>query len=171
MRTGLRLLSAMQCRWWRSEFESAMSGVPRPPRPAIDRSTAGMCPAGAGHHPVGLRARPWRAGREPLVAPIPTGRVTAWGNGSISFPSNQQLTLQRTSRPIKRLPNCGQMSSLLRIEASKANGAKSHGPVSPEGKLAPALNSAASTVPVTPEGFSHLIRKPGAGPVDGQMSY
>ena len=41
------------------------------------------------------------------------------------------------------------MSSTLRIESSRANGAKSRGPKTPEGKQA---SAAASTGPVTPEG-------------------
>jgi len=44
------------------------------------------------------------------------------------------------------------MSSSLRIEASRANGAKSTGPVTLAGKLASLANSAKSTGPVTPEG-------------------
>jgi hypothetical protein len=44
------------------------------------------------------------------------------------------------------------VSSILRIEASRANGAKSNGPVTLAGKLASSANSAKSTGPVTPEG-------------------
>jgi hypothetical protein len=44
------------------------------------------------------------------------------------------------------------MSSTLRITASRANGAKSRGPVTLAGKLASLANSAKSTGPVTPEG-------------------
>ncbi len=44
------------------------------------------------------------------------------------------------------------MSSSLRIEASRANGAKSRGPVTEDGKRASSANSAKSTGPVTPEG-------------------
>jgi hypothetical protein len=44
------------------------------------------------------------------------------------------------------------MSSILQIEANRANGAKSKGPVSVEGKLKSLANSARSTGPVTPEG-------------------
>jgi len=53
------------------------------------------------------------------------------------------------------------MSSILRIAASRANGAKSHGPVTVAGRLASLANSAKSGVPfrgsgatgaVTPEG-------------------
>jgi hypothetical protein len=46
------------------------------------------------------------------------------------------------------------MSSSLRIEASRANGAKSRGPVTEDGKRASSANSAKSTGPVTPEGKS-----------------
>jgi hypothetical protein len=44
------------------------------------------------------------------------------------------------------------MSSDAQIAASKANGAKSRGPVTVAGKLASLANSAKSTGPVTPEG-------------------
>ncbi len=44
------------------------------------------------------------------------------------------------------------MSSKFRIAASRANGAKSRGPVTDEGKRIAALNSTRSTGPVTPEG-------------------
>jgi hypothetical protein len=44
------------------------------------------------------------------------------------------------------------MSTLLRIASSRANGAKSRGPITEEGKRASAANSAKSTGPVTPEG-------------------
>ena len=44
------------------------------------------------------------------------------------------------------------MSSDRRIAASRANGAKSRGPKTPEGKAVSAANSARSTGPVTPEG-------------------
>jgi hypothetical protein len=44
------------------------------------------------------------------------------------------------------------MSSSLRIDASRANGAKSRGPVSIAGKLASLANSTKSTGPVTPAG-------------------
>jgi hypothetical protein len=46
------------------------------------------------------------------------------------------------------------MSSSLRIEASRANGAKSRGPVTEDGKRASAANSAKSTGAVTLEGKS-----------------
>jgi hypothetical protein len=44
------------------------------------------------------------------------------------------------------------MSSRLRIDASRANGAKSRGPVTVAGRLASLANSAKSTGAVTPEG-------------------
>ena len=44
------------------------------------------------------------------------------------------------------------VSSKFRIAASRANGAKSRGPVTDEGKRIAALNSTHSTGPVTPEG-------------------
>jgi hypothetical protein len=44
------------------------------------------------------------------------------------------------------------MSSALRIESSRANGAKSRGPVTPAGKAASAANASRSTGPATPEG-------------------
>ena len=44
------------------------------------------------------------------------------------------------------------MSSLLRIAANRANGAKSRGPVTPEGKQIAAANVVHSTGPRTPEG-------------------
>jgi hypothetical protein len=44
------------------------------------------------------------------------------------------------------------MSSSLRIDASRANGAKSHGPTTIAGRLASLANSAKSTGPVTPDG-------------------
>ncbi len=44
------------------------------------------------------------------------------------------------------------MSSKFRIAASRANGAKSRGPVTDEGKRIAALNTIHSTGPVTPEG-------------------
>jgi hypothetical protein len=46
------------------------------------------------------------------------------------------------------------MSSILRKEASRANGAKSHGPVSVAGKVASAANSIHAAGPVTPEGLA-----------------
>ena len=44
------------------------------------------------------------------------------------------------------------MSSTLRIAASRANGAKSRGPITVAGRLASLANSAKSTGPLTPEG-------------------
>jgi hypothetical protein len=50
------------------------------------------------------------------------------------------------------------MSSTLRIDASRANGAKSRGPVSIAGKLASLANSAKSTGAVTPGGQARSSR-------------
>ena len=44
------------------------------------------------------------------------------------------------------------MSSIFRIAVSRANGAKSRGPITLAGKLASSANSARSTGPVTPDG-------------------
>jgi hypothetical protein len=48
------------------------------------------------------------------------------------------------------------MSSTLKIAASRANGAKSRGPVTEEGKRAAVANSQNSTGPVTPEGKARV---------------
>ena len=48
------------------------------------------------------------------------------------------------------------MSSLLRIASSRANGAKSRGPVTAAGKLASAANAIHATGPVTPEGKARV---------------
>ena len=48
--------------------------------------------------------------------------------------------------------------SPLQIAAARANGAKSRGPVTAEGKRAAAANTAKSTGPVTPEGKARSSR-------------
>jgi hypothetical protein len=48
------------------------------------------------------------------------------------------------------------MSSIFRQEASRANGAKSRGPITEEGKRISAANSVHSTGPITPEGKARV---------------
>jgi hypothetical protein len=50
------------------------------------------------------------------------------------------------------------MSSTLRIDASRVNGAKSHGPITLAGRLASLANSAKLTGPSTPEGLARSSR-------------
>ncbi|HTA42889.1 MAG TPA: hypothetical protein VK789_10595 [Bryobacteraceae bacterium] len=52
------------------------------------------------------------------------------------------------------------MSSILSINAFRANGAKSKGPTNPEGKLAAAANSGESTGPIALEGKAIVCRNP-----------
>jgi hypothetical protein len=55
-----------------------------------------------------------------------------------------------------RLCQNAAVSSIFRQQASRANGAKSRGPITEEGKRASAANSALSTGPVTPEGKARV---------------
>jgi hypothetical protein len=65
-------------------------------------------------------------------------------------PEISRLTPQLPSSPNFPCHNAP-VSTLAQINASRANGAKSRGPITPEGKRASAANSARSTGPKTPD--------------------